>query len=75
MTRDTASETDVATWQACLISLPMQVIDTYDMNNNKAVDLVEPGFQKAFGKVPHERQMVKVHMVFKVMKLDRSETN
>ena len=36
------------------------VIDTYDTDNNKAVDLVYLDFQNAFDKVPHERLMVKV---------------
>ena len=31
-----------------------QVIDTYDTDNNKAVDLVYLDFQLAFDKVPHE---------------------
>ena len=38
-----------------------QVIDTYDTDNNKAVDLVYLDFQKAFDKVPHERIMTKVN--------------
>ena len=50
--------------RSCLISLLdffAQVIDTYDTDNNKAVDLVYLDFQKAFDKVPHERLMVKVN--------------
>ena len=42
-----------------LLDLFAQVIDTYDTDNNKAVDLVYLDFQKAFDKVPHERLMVK----------------
>ena len=38
-----------------------KVIDTYDTDNNKVVDLDYLDFQKAFDKVPHERQMVKVN--------------
>ena len=38
-----------------------QVIDTYDTDNNKAVDLVYLGFQKAFDNEPHERLMLKVN--------------
>ena len=37
------------------------VIDTNDMGNNKAVDLIYLNFQKAFDKVPHERLLVKVN--------------
>ena len=46
-----------------LISLPKsdKVRDTYDTDNNKAVDLVCLDFQKAFDKVPHERLMLKVN--------------
>ena len=47
---------------SCLTSLLdffAQVIDTYDADINKAVDLVYLDFQKAFDKVPHERLMVK----------------
>ena len=50
--------------RSCLTSLPhffAQVIDTYDTDNNKAVDLVDLDFQKAFDKVPHERLMLKVN--------------
>ena len=54
-----ASETNVAAWQACSISL--RVIDTYDTDNNKTVDLVYLDFQKAFDKVQHDRLMVKVN--------------
>ena len=43
------------------LNLFAQVIDTYDTNNNKAVDLVYLDFQKAFDKVPLERIMVKVN--------------
>ena len=49
---------------SCLTSLLnffAQVIDTYDTDNNKAVDLVDLDFQKAFDKVPHERLMLKVN--------------
>ena len=46
-----ASETNVAA----------QVIDTYNTDNNKTVDLVHLDFQKAFDKVPHERLMLKVN--------------
>ena len=48
--------------RSCMTSLLdffAQVIDTYDTDNNKAVDLVYRDFQKAFDKVPHERLMVK----------------
>ena len=38
-----------------------QVIDMYDTDNNKALDLVYLDFQKVFDKVPHERLMVKVN--------------
>ena len=41
--------------RSCLISLLdffEQVIDTYDTDNNKVVDLVSLDFQKAFDKVP-----------------------
>ena len=38
-----------------------QVIVSYDMDNNKAVDLVYLNFQKAFNKVPHKKQMVKLN--------------
>ena len=50
--------------RSCLTSLLdffAQVIDTYDTNNNKAVDLVYLDFQTGFDKVPHERLMVKVN--------------
>ena len=53
-----ASETNVAAWQAFWISLPK----SYDIDNNKAVDLVYLDFQKAFDKVPHERLVVKVNV-------------
>ena len=38
-----------------------QVIDTNDTDDNKVVDLVYLDFQKAFNKVSHERQMLKVN--------------
>ena len=44
-----------------LLDFFAKVIDTYDTDNNKAVDLVYLDFQKAFDKVPHESQMVKVN--------------
>ena len=50
--------------RSCLTSLLdffAQVIDTYDREINKAVDLVYLDFQKAFDKEPHERLMVKVN--------------
>ena len=50
--------------RSCLASLLIfftQVIETYDTDNNNAVDLVYLDFQKAFDKVPHERLMLKVN--------------
>ena len=50
--------------RSCLTSLLdffAQVIDTYDTDNNKAVDLVYLDFQKSFSKVQHERLMLKVN--------------
>ena len=45
-----------------LLDIFAQVIDTYDRDNNKAVDLVYLDFQKALDKVyPHERLMLKVN--------------
>ena len=49
---------------SCMTSLLdffAKVIDTYDTDNNKGVDRVCLDFQKAFGKVPHERLMLKVN--------------
>ena len=49
---------------SCMTSLLdffAQVIDTYDKDNNKAVDLFYLDFQRAFEKVPHERLMLKVN--------------
>ena len=42
-----------------LLDFFAQVIDTYDTDNNKAVDLVYMDFQKPFDKVPYERPKVK----------------
>ena len=50
--------------RSCLTSLLdfyAQIIDTYDTDNNKSVDLVYLDFQKAFDKVPYERLMLKVN--------------
>ena len=50
--------------RSCLKSLLdffAQVIDTYDTDKNKAVDLVYLDFQKSFDKVPQEILMVKVN--------------
>ena len=44
-----------------LLDFFAQVIDTYDTDNNKLLDLVYLDFQKAFDKVPHETRMVKVN--------------
>ena len=38
-----------------------QIINTYDTDNNKAVDLVYLDIQKTFDKVPHERLIVNVN--------------
>ena len=49
---------------SCLTSLLdfcTQVIDTYDTDDNKAIDLVYLEFQKAFDKGPNERLMLKVN--------------
>ena len=49
--------------RSCLRSLLdfyAQVIDTYDTDNTKAVDILYLDFQKAFDKVPHERLMLNV---------------
>ena len=47
-----------------LLDLYAQVIDTYDTDNNKAIDFVYLDFQKAFDKAPHERLMLKVNAHF-----------
>ena len=64
--------------RSCLTSLLdffTQVIDTYDTNNNKAVDLVYLNFQKAFNKVSYERLMLKVNAHgIQVTQPDGSET-
>ena len=44
-----------------LLDFFAQGIDTYDTNNNNAVDLVNLDFQKAFDKVCHERPMLSVN--------------
>ena len=49
---------------SCLTSLLdffSKVIGTYDIDNNKAVDLVYLNFQKTFDRVPHEGLMVKIN--------------
>ena len=49
--------------RSCLtsrIGVFARVIDTYDAGNNKAVDLINLNFQKAFDKVPHERLLINV---------------
>ena len=57
-----------------LLDFFAQVIDTYDTDNNKVVDLVYLDFQKSFDKVPHERLMLKVNaLAFKVMQPDGSK--
>ena len=48
-------------WLTSLLDFFAQVIDTYDTDNNKAVDLVYLDFPKEFDKVPHERRLVKVN--------------
>ena len=48
--------------RSCLTSLLdfyAQVIDAYDTDNNRAVDLVYLDYQKVFDKVPNERLMLK----------------
>ena len=47
--------------QTSLLEFFARVIDTYDKDNNKAVDIFYLDFQKAFDKVPHERLIVKVN--------------
>ena len=50
--------------RSCLTSLLdcfAQVIDTYDTDNNYAVELAQQDFQKGFDQVPHERLMLKVN--------------
>ena len=37
-----------------LLDFYAQVIDTYDTDDNKAVDLVCLDFEKAFDKLPHK---------------------
>ena len=49
--------------RSCRTSLPdffASVIETYDVGNNKELDLLYPDFQKSFEKAPHERLLVKV---------------
>ena len=50
--------------RSCLTSLVdffAQVIDTHATDNNKALDPVFLGFQKAFDKLPNDRLMLKVN--------------
>ena len=48
--------------RSCLtFDLFVQVIDTYDTDNNKAVGLIYLHFLKTFDKAPQERLMVKVN--------------
>ena len=42
-----------------LLDFFVSVIDTYDVGNIKALDLIYLGFQKAFDKITHERLLVK----------------
>ena len=58
------SQHDFRNKRSCLTKLLdfyAQVIHTYDMDNNKAVDIVYLDFQKAFDKVSHEILMLKVN--------------
>ena len=48
------------TYLKSLLEFFAQVINTYDLDNNKAVGIVYLDFQKLFNKVPHERLMSKV---------------
>ena len=57
MTLNLASQTNLTS----LLNFFAQVIDTYDTDNNKAVDYVYLDFQRAFDKVPHEGLMLKVN--------------
>ena len=56
-----ASKRNIAAWLTSMLDFFARVMDTYDTDNSKAVDLVYLDFQKAFDKIPHERLIIKVN--------------